>query len=323
MAQTPPTRFPAPLSVPVVPGCNNIIGTPDLSDGLTMLSYGAGQDSTAILYKIIYDSSFREKYIRGHLLVVMSDTGNEHPDTYIHVSYSKKVCEEHGIDFVFLTNDMGYHGNTWPDLLSKYRMNNSIGSKAYPKTCTDNLKLKPIYRYLEEFIGNNAGYPIGQKRAIKGYAEDHGKTRVIIGIAKGEEKRVAKEDAVFPWMRRGIERSYPLIDIGFNRKACQNYMREVGHPVPPPSNCMVCPFLDEVELLWLYRFYPDHYQEWVELEQNKINANLHAGEKNYGVWGRKLLPEVLAISQDKYSDWTDEQLMEYKMSHGHNLNSKY
>ena len=86
---------------------------------------------------------------------------------------------------------------------------------------------------------------------------------------------------------------------------------------------MICPWMNEVELLWLYRFYPEEYEEWVELEENKIQAHLDAGEKNYGVWGRKLLPEVLTIAQEKYGLWTDDQLQEYKMSHGHNLMSKY
>lgn len=312
-----------PTALPAISGCNNIVKDPDLNYGLTMLSYGAGQDSTAILYKIIYDHAFRNIYIHGHLIVVMSDTGNEHPDTYNHVEYTKELCMKNGIDFVFITSDMGYHGNTWPDLKSRYKSNDTIGSKAYPKTCTDNLKLKPIYHYLEKYIGDNAGYPIGRKQAIKGYAEDHGKIQVIIGIAKGEEKRVAPDDGVFPWMRKGIKRSYPLITIGYDRKSCQDYAKSVGEPVPIPSNCMICPFLNDAELLWLYRFYPEQYEEWVELEKNKIEANMHAGKKNFGVWGRKLLPEVLTIALAKFDNWSDERLQEYKMSHGHNLQTRY
>ena len=124
-------------------------------------------------------------------------------------------------------------------------------------------------------------------------------------------------------MRASIQREYPLIDIGYDRKACQDYSKEMGHPVPLPSNCRICPFMNEAELLWLYRFYPEEYEEWVELEQNKIQKHLEVGEKNFGVWGRKLLPEVLTIAQQKYGHWSDEQLQEYKMSHGHNLMTKY
>lgn len=294
-----------------------------LGNGLTILSYGAGQDSTAILYRLVYDKDYYDRFVRGELIVIMADTGNEHPETYEHVGYSTAFCKKHGIPFTFITTEMGYHGNTWPNLTDRYKSNNSIGSKAYPKTCTDNLKLKPIYRFVEQFIGENAGYPIGRKRAIKGYADDHGKIQVIIGIAKGEEGRVADDNNTFPWMKRAVKRSYPLIETGFDRVKCQEYIKSVGHPVPLPSNCMMCPFMNEAELLWLYRFYPKEYELWVHLEKNKIQANLHAGDKNYGVWGRKLLPEVLEIAQQKFGDWDDERLHEYKMSHGHNLMTKY
>ncbi len=49
---------------------------------LTVLAFGGGQDSTAILYRIALDKAFRSRYVKGDLLVLMSDTGNEHPHTY-------------------------------------------------------------------------------------------------------------------------------------------------------------------------------------------------------------------------------------------------
>jgi len=54
---------------------------------LTVLSYGAGQDSTAILYKIIYD-----------------------PATYRYIEHVQKLCKEHKIDYMS-------HGHC---LMSKY-----------------------------------------------------------------------------------------------------------------------------------------------------------------------------------------------------------
>ena len=57
--------------------------------------------------------------------------------------------------------------------------------------------------------------------------------------------------------------------------------------------------------------------------ENKIDAHKEAGKKNYGVWGRKLLPEVLKEAQTKYEHWSDEKLHSHKMNHGHNLMTKY
>ena len=49
---------------------------------LTVLSMGLGQDSTTILFKIVFDAEFRARYAPEKLLVLFSDTGNEHPFTY-------------------------------------------------------------------------------------------------------------------------------------------------------------------------------------------------------------------------------------------------
>lgn len=44
---------------------------------VTVLSYGCGQDSTAIAAKIVFDPTFRHKYAPKRLVVIFSDTGNE------------------------------------------------------------------------------------------------------------------------------------------------------------------------------------------------------------------------------------------------------
>ncbi|QHT70783.1 hypothetical protein GXP67_31115 [Rhodocytophaga rosea] len=58
---------------------------------ITVLSFGGGQDSTCILYKIIYDPAFRARFVRGHLVVIMSDTGDEHRYTYDYSGHIKQV----------------------------------------------------------------------------------------------------------------------------------------------------------------------------------------------------------------------------------------
>ena len=79
---------------------------------ITVLSFGGGQDSTAILLKIIYDKDFREKYVKGKLLVLMANTFNEHPKTYIHVAKIKKLCEKNNI-FFELIDLKGYTSEIW------------------------------------------------------------------------------------------------------------------------------------------------------------------------------------------------------------------
>ena len=158
---------------------------------LTVLSFGAGQDSTVIAEKLIDEPEFRAKYAPGRLLVVMSNTGDEFDETYEHVEFMEKRFANAGIEFVFITSDMGYHSDSWLDLRHFYREKGTIGSKSYPKTCSDRLKIQPIYRFLEDWLADNYGVKAGRKNGFKEFAARYGKINMMIGIAAGEENRAA------------------------------------------------------------------------------------------------------------------------------------
>lgn len=295
-----------------------------MSAALTVLSYGGGQDSDAILKKIMYDPEFASKYVKGKLIVIMAETGNEHPETYEHVKKVQEECKVMGIEFYHL--NYYYTGEGWKGgLIEFYKRGNRIGSKAFPKTCTDKLKIQPVYKFLEDYVYlhyNEIGV-VGRKRAIKKFNKLYGRINVLIGIAKGEEKRASTNaESLSVWMRECINKVYPLIEEGMGRQECQDYITSKGHEVPRPSACILCPFMNDIELLALYRFKPEWYAKWVELEANKIAANQHV-ENNLGVWGNKLLPEKLVQVTEKYGHMTDEDLREYTMSHGHCVKSKY
>jgi len=196
------------------------------------------------------------------------------------------------------------------------------------------LKLAPMGNFMDWWIGREYGYKAGRKRAVKAFVADHGKIDSLIGIARGEEGRMqepGKEPDI--WRRNCINTRYPLVDIGMDRGDCQAYMRELGEVIPLPSNCILCPWMNEQELLWLYRFMPRDYVEWVRIERNKIDSDekKYGERRNLGVWARTnketgkaiLLPDVLKTAQEKYGHMTDDELMDYKMSHGHCVMSKY
>jgi 3'-phosphoadenosine 5'-phosphosulfate sulfotransferase (PAPS reductase)/FAD synthetase len=292
---------------------------------LTVLSFGGGQDSTALLYKYVFDADFRAKYAPGRFLVIMAATLDEHPETNLHVAKTKEFCAAHKIEFVHITPDMGFHGGKWQGYRQFLRATNTCGSKAFRKTCTDNLKIKPIYRFLEQWLAREYNVANKLKKGFYQFVhQGHGKVKMLIGIAKGEESRCG--EALEKWQRETVERVYPLIDLGLDRQGCQDYIASCNKPVPPPSNCMLCPFMSEIELLWLFLNYPLDYAEWVKLEQAKIDRFRGEGlpdDKNLGVWGRKLLPQKLAEAQVRYAHMTHAQINEYKMSHGHCVKSKY
>lgn len=80
---------------------------------LLVLSYGIGQDSWALLVKWAEDPEFRAKYPTKRFLVISAETGNEHDETYQHLEYTKRYCEDHEIEYVHITPDLGYHSPNW------------------------------------------------------------------------------------------------------------------------------------------------------------------------------------------------------------------
>jgi hypothetical protein len=299
---------------------------------LTLLSFGGGQDSWALLYKFIYDPDFRKKYAPKDLIVAMSDTGNEFPYTYLYVKLAKDLCDQHGIHFQFITNDQGYHTPGWMNLKDNMRRNKTIlGAAMGVKACTPSLKIQVVDKYMYAYMCKLYGFePRINKASWKDYKQKFGtRARVIIGFAKDEEARMAKSnkahESLPKWKREHIQYVYPLLEEGWNRAAAQDIIRQYrGDDIPPPSNCMICFYQSDQEIVYLERHYPEEFYDWVELEKAKLEK--HAAlevKKNYGVYGSITLLEKLAKAKEKYGHWTDEQLWEYKMSHGHCVKSTY
>lgn len=307
-----------------------------LTQPLTVLWVGGGQDSTDLLYQHVYNPAYNQQYVGdSRFVAIMSDTGNEYPDTYAHAKRLQAFCEKHAIEFYHITPNMGYHGNTWASLQGQFERNDNIMGVGFPKSCTDNLKIKVCYNFLADYLSRAYAMDGPGKRTFYQYAERFGKLRSLIGFAKGEESRCAAKPQIelFPelikdhrpvWMKKNIQHEYPLIEQRKDRAGCQEYIKTVGHEVPMPSNCMMCPFQNDAELVYLERFHPQTWAYWVKRERAKIDkfAGQQKGGRNLGVKGEKLLPVALAEAKKRYGHWSDAQLRHYKMSHGHCVKSK-
>lgn len=301
---------------------------------LVVLWVGGGQDSTALLYKFAFDSDFKKKWLKNDadFVAIMADTGDEYPETYQHVEFLKLFCVEASIDFYFITPDMGYHPRTWQTLLAQMQLNSTIMSVAFPKSCTDNLKIKVCYNFLEQYLKKKYGFTGNRKRAFYEYKERFGKLISIIGFAKGEESRmsVSPQMDLFPetlkddrpvYMKKNVEHYYPLIAMKWDRFDCQDYIKSLNLKVPMPSNCKMCPFQSEAEIIYLNRFYPDSWTVWVAAEKAKLAKNCEK-DRNLGVKGETQLETFLQIALQKYGHWSDEQLINHRMTHGHCVKSK-
>jgi hypothetical protein len=308
---------------------------------LTVLSFGAGQDSRALLERYICDPNFKEKYAPNDFVVVISATGDEHPETYMEIKRAKRRCKDFDIPFFYITPDMGHHSPSWESLRHFYRTKTTIGSAAFPRTCTDRLKMAPFYSFLEGYLSEKYGVVAGRKKGYYHFASQFGKVRVLIGISRGEERRLADHSKdPKKWFRECIEIQYPLVDLGMDRKDCQEYIRDAGQIVPPPSNCILCHFANLTELEYLRRFDPESAAEWIQLEANKIAKYRHLDripvteekrgtktptpkKRNLGVYGLKLLPEKFEEARTKHIDWSDQEIKDYRFSHGHCAATKY
>jgi hypothetical protein len=289
----------------------------------TVLSFGGGQDSTAILLKCMYDDTFRETYAPGEILVVMADTGDEHAETYEHVARMQRLCQSFPyIHFVLITPDMGFHPKTWPSLRYQMEKNNTIMSKGFSKSCTDNLKIKPIYNFVEDYIGKRYGFRKKNKANYYGYQKLFGKLHILLGIAAGEDSRIGGQ-MPSPWMNECLHRVYPLHELGYDRAACQQIIASYGEQVPPPSNCILCPWMSKQELLYMHTFMRADFDYYVLREKAKMAKPVPEGKNNLGVFGKKTLEQVLADAQKEYGHWTVAELREYKFSHGHCSKNKY
>ena len=297
---------------------------------LTLLSFGGGQDSFAILYSLIYNKEFRKKYAPHDLVVAMSDTGNEFPYTYKAVKDAQALCKQHGIEFVFITPDMGYHTPGWQDLKANLRRNKVIlGAAMGSKACTISLKINVVDKFMHHHMCALYGFEEKiNKQSWEFYHKKFGtKARVLIGFAKNEEVRVVRSNKMHQflpnWKRKNIQYVYPLVEEGWDRAIAQQIIGKYRKDIPPPSNCMICFYQSDQEILWLYRNYPAEFADWVELEKAKLDRFEGKVAKNYGVYGALNLTQKLEQAQIKYGHMTNEELWEYKMSHGHCIKSTY
>lgn len=289
---------------------------------LTVLSYGAGQETTYLIYRLLNDPEFYAKHIIGDLVIVGSDTGNEHPHTYSNIETVRAFCEEKGVPFYWVTPDMGFHSESWQSLTHQYKKNRTIGSARFMQVCTDNLKIKIVDRFVEKYLIDKYGMTGTRKRSYYNYFKEHGKIRLILGFSSEEAGRTSKGDKLDSvWKKTTVERYYPLIVDETTRQHCIDYLEGMGLIVFP-SNCMICFYQSDQEIIWLWKNHPEVFNGWVEMERAKLDK--YEGEEiNFGVYGKGTLLDKLEKALAKFGHLTDEELNEYKYSHGHCIKSKY
>ena len=139
---------------------------------------------------------------------------------------------------VILSKNNKYYSTAHPPV---FAVGPSGRASPMMRQCTTEAKINPITKF---------------------YKQNYLKTNVIrwIGISIDEAHRMKQS------LDRYIENRYPLIELGFTRKQCIEWMKDHGYPKPPRSCCVFCPFQSNKEWLRLKTEEPDDFAKAVEFE---------------------------------------------------------
>ena len=139
------------------------------------------------------------------------------------------------------------------------------------RQCTREYKIEPL---------------IKAKRQLLGYAPRKriplGSCETLIGISTDEATRM--KDSQEKWNRN----RWPLIELGMSRNDCLSWMRKHGHPQPPKSSCIGCPFHSDHEWRRIRDTEPDAWADAIALDE--LIREPMRGMKGEQFMHRKLLP---------------------------------
>ncbi|MDE8650578.1 hypothetical protein [Novosphingobium album (ex Liu et al. 2023)] len=206
----------------------------------TVLAYGIGVDSTALLVEL-------ESRGTPPDLVITGDPGVEKPETYAYQEMMAAWMAARGIRYetVRYTPKRFKHWPPYYDLLANVLTNATLPSISLGRhSCSLKWKVAPQDAFLKDWGPAKAAWARGLKviRLI-GYDASPADTR-----------RYAHASTIASDL---FECRYPLRDWGWNRDACIARIEAAGLPVPPKSSCFICGAMkpDEVRALpvWCLR----------------------------------------------------------------------
>jgi hypothetical protein len=211
----------------------------DPSKGICFASYGAGQQSASVL-ALLTDPNRRavyDEYVGDRNLIIFhADTMDERSETIAFRAWTAAYCTDRKILYKTIDPSLGFHRGGWiGGLQGQWLKSSGISSVAFPSTCSDSLKIAPLYEAVADVMRRLYGFKSGRKAEFYQYVEHFGeKLQVLIGFGRGEENRAGLPtasasgqldlielfgDVVQPsessgriWMDRCVQKRYPLIE---------------------------------------------------------------------------------------------------------------
>ncbi|SDJ00619.1 hypothetical protein SAMN05192558_104136 [Actinokineospora alba] len=223
--------------------------TSDSGPALRCLSLGAGVQSTTVLLLAC------EGVIPRFDVALFADTGWEPKQVYANLARLRDHAAKYGIPVRTVSA-----GNIRDDALDPdhrfvsmpLHTLNPDGSRGLARRqCTAEYKISPLKKAARELLG----YP-HPRRVPRGlYIEQ------AIGISTDEFAR-AKDSGV-----KYLRNVFPLIELGWDRTRCVEYLAERGFAGTVKSACVGCPFHGRAGWKWLRDNDPDGWAEAVEFDK--------------------------------------------------------
>jgi hypothetical protein len=208
------------------------------------LSWGKGLQSTCL------GVMATQGLIKKPDAIITSETGWEHPHTYVAQEYYKKYFEDNNIP-VYIVQEGDIKKSIGLERITLPLWNNNTGAPLQ-RRCTFFYKIKPLRKKARELCGlrlDNKGRTL--KNTIILY----------LGISYDEAERMRDSD------RNYIKNEYPLIDLKWTRNDCANYLLSLNLPVPMKSACVICPYKDTKFWEHTKLTYPEVFKEAIIFDE--------------------------------------------------------
>lgn len=207
---------------------------------------------------------------------IFADTGWEPAAVYAHLDrLEKEFAAPAGIPVLRVAS-----GNIRTDALNPHHrfasmplhiLNRDGKPGMARRQCTGEYKIKPIKRKVRELLG----YPYPKRIPADVFIEQW------IGISTDEFYRA--KDADVRYMRN----HFPLIDMGWSRNDCIQYLASLGLGDTPKSSCLGCPFHGNIQWRHIRDTSPDEWQDVVAFD-----AAIRTGNARANATGTRLLGQA-------------------------------
>ncbi len=276
-----------------------------------VLSYGMGVESTAILLRWIFEPATRPCDL-ADLIVITAQVGDEYRDTGRDVeTHALPLLRQHGIRYV----QVARHGAHEADgiavlsdtrqpatihldgdykLSDELRRNGTIPLTGGVHRCALKFKAFVIEKWLDDSLCLPAHHAIGYNSDETARIENseyaaakrrQREARVAFGFNADEQARIQRAGE-YDGLRADKNTSYtrtafyPLLEWGWSRQCCVEYIHDRLDVVWNKSACVFCPFAhnrqNAPDLIARHHRHPDQVAEAMLLEHVSLSLNPRA-----------------------------------------------